>query len=123
MRPIRRATSGALALCALLFLTSCATNGPVPPAVVVKPEVVEVPVRQLVDLDPKLLEVAPLPPAPAPASPCPGSSTPDRRCYSNRQLEALLTIALDSRADLVDKILAIAKAIEAAKASQGTADP
>lgn len=118
MRPIRPVLTGALALCALLFLTSCATDGPVPPVVVVKPEVVEVPVRQLVDLDPRLLEVEPLPPAPAPASPCPSSSNPDRRCYSNRQLEDLLTIALDSRTDLADQIRAIAKALKAAMATE-----
>lgn len=112
------ALNGALALCALLFLTSCATNGPVPPSVVVKPEVVEVPVRQFVELDLALLEVAPLPPAPAPERSCPSSSNPNRRCYSNRQLDAMLTAALESRMALAEQVLAIARAVKQAKADQ-----
>lgn len=113
MQRTRLVLNGALALSALLLVASCKSAGS-GPVTLIEPTIVEVPVRQLVDLDPALLEVAPLAPLPTPAfrdsGPCATG------CYSGRQMDAALDTALDGYEALANQIREIAKVYADAKA-------
>lgn len=106
MRQMPTLLRGLVSLCLVLLLVSCSGNGT--RSVLVKPEVVEVQVRQLVPLDPALLEITPLPPLPAPD--LPASSDCPEGCRSNRQLEQALSTALWANSALISQILSIADA-------------
>lgn len=65
------------------------------------------PRRQLVRVSGELTAIPALPPAPAPA--VPAGPTCDRAggCFSNRQLESMLTLALDWGGRMADQLTTI----------------
>lgn len=101
------ALNGVLLLSAVLLLPACRSNGAPRPAVATEVVVVEVPRRQLVRVSEELTAVSPLPPEPSPAIPAgPGCDRP-AGCFSGRQLETMLGIALADRSRLVENLGAI----------------
>ena len=111
MKTTKRALIGALALCVAVSLTACSTNGsaregPTDPAV--KTVLVETPVLQLVPIDRTLTEIRILAPAPTPAWTF-GTEGCDRPagCFSNRQLETMLSEALAWGGSSADNLRAI----------------
>lgn len=128
MRATAIAQTGGLLLCAALCLPGCQSSGGQRATVAAtETVVVEVPRRQLVLVSEALTHVDPLPPAPEPAIPF-GSACSDRGgCYSNRQLETLLGVALADRGRLADNLAAIrrlmSEALNTAKGNPDEADP
>lgn len=118
MRPMRRALLGVASLSALLSLTSCSSSGGTTPALVTETQLVEVPVLQLRDPDPSLLVVPSLPPAPTPAIPFGPKCNRKAGCYSNQQLERMLTEALQAYRASADNLRGIQRAINDAKKTQ-----
>ena len=106
MRPMRRAGLGVLLLCAVASLAACKSSGGTQ-HVVVDPTVVEVPRRQLVRVSGELTNVPDLPPAPTPAVPAGPSCDRGGGCFSNRQLESMLTLALDWGGRMADQLVTI----------------
>jgi hypothetical protein len=126
MRTMRLALCGALALCVAASLTACSTNGsaregPTEPAI--KTVLVETPVLQLVKIDRTLTDVQILAPAPTPAWAF-GTEGCDRPegCFSNRQLEAMLSDALAWGTSSADNLRAIRLASDQAY-GRGAAPP
>ena len=122
MQPTRLALLGVLSLSALLLVTACETSGTTKP-LVTETQLIEVPVRQLVSVDPTLLVIPPMSPAPAPAIPPGKNCANPKGCFSNKQLEAMLSEALSSRGKAADNLRAIARAIAEAKASESKPKP
>lgn len=124
MRTMRHALLGVLALCVGVSLTACSTNGsaradPIEPAV--KTVLVETPVLQLVPIDRTLTDVQILAPAPTPAWAF-GTEGCDRPagCFSNRQLEAMLSDALAWGSGSADNLRSIRLASDQAVRSRGS---
>lgn len=117
MRTTTRVLSGALALCVAGFLTACGDSGRVredPPAPV-KTVLVETPVLQLVKIDRTLTDVPPLAPTPIPAVPYnPPDCTRPAGCFSNRQLETMLSEALAWGGTSAENLRAIRRASDEA---------
>lgn len=121
MRPMPNARTGLAALYAALFLTACSSSGPKQPTLPgpTTERLIEVEKQRLVAVDRALTEVPPLRPAPAPEVPAgPGCS---RRlgCYSGRQLEGMLTEALEWGRQMADKLRAIERLGDEAERSEG----
>ena len=121
MRPIRRAVPGAALLCAALSLAACSTNGKPPDTPAETTVLVEKPVQQLVGIPPWMTNVSPLPFPPLPAVPYGPDCQRPAGCYSNRQLEGLLSSALTWGGDSADKLRAIRQASD--QATQPTGEP
>lgn len=96
-----------------LSLAACKTNGG-QQQVVVDPQIVEVPRRQLVQVSGELTAVPALRSAPAPAIPAGPNCTRAAGCYSNRQLEAMLTQALDWGGRMADQLGTIRRLMQQA---------
>lgn len=69
--------------------------------------IVEVPRRQLVQVSGTQTEVPPLPPLPAPTIPQGPGCERVGGCFSNRQLEGMLTHALDWGGRMADQLRTI----------------
>lgn len=115
MRPMRRALLGAALLFALPFLAACSTNGKPPETPAETTVLVEKPVQQLVGIPVDMTNVTPLPFPPPPAIPY-GEQACQRPagCYSNKQLEGLLSSALTWGEGLAEQLLAIRRASDLA---------
>lgn len=127
MKTMKRALYGALALCVAASLMACSSNGsaragPMEPAV--KTVLVETPVLQLVQIDRTLTDVQILAPAPAPAWAfgAEGCNRPEG-CFSNHQLEAMLSTALAWGGSSADNLRAIRRASEQAVQPRGSPRP
>ena len=113
MRTTKRVLIGVLALCVAASLTACGSSGKAredPPAPV-KTVLVETPVLQLVKIDRTLTDVPNLAPAPVPGWAF-GTEGCDRPagCFTNRQLEAMLSEALAWGNASADNLRAIRRA-------------
>lgn len=115
MRLIRIAALGALLLCAAASLGACSTSGEVrkPPDVLVQTQVVEVPRRQLVQVSGEMTAVPRLKSAPSPAVPATDPACGRAAgCFSGRQLESMLTTALDWGQGMADQLEAIRRLMQ-----------
>lgn len=118
MRPMKRVLSGALALCVAGFLTGCGSSGRTradPPPQPVKTVLQETPVLQLVPIDRTLTEIPQLAPVPTPETAySPPACTRPAGCFSNRQLETMLSEALAWGGASADNLRAIRRASDEA---------
>ncbi len=113
MQPIRLAALGAMLLCAVLSATACSTSGK-PREVAYEQKVVEAAKQQLVPISSTLTEIPALQPPPTPSVPYGPNCSRPTGCYSNQQLESLLSAALDWGGKLTDNLRAIRRAGELA---------
>ena len=115
MQPMRHAARGAALLCAALFLAACSTSGkPRDTGIAIQTQLIDRAHQQLVPIRSTLTEIPTLAPAPAPAVPPGPDCNRALGCYSNSQLEALLSSALDWGGKATDNLRAIRQAGEEA---------
>lgn len=111
MRMTRFALLGAFALCAAASLTACTAFGyraTDSPTVIAETQTVDVAVRQYTPIPEAMTEITMLASLPSPAVPA-GVDGCDRPagCYSNRQLEEALAVAIANRNLHVDRLRSV----------------
>ena len=112
MRPMPRVLIGVTVLCALLSVTACSSSGTKPDSYQpIKERIVEAKVRQLVPIDRTLTQKDRLPAAPTPAvSYGEAGCLRPAGCFSNKQVDTMLSQALDGYGKRGDNLDAIRRA-------------